>query len=97
VIEIASKNASWTLRSLAVEALGSMARGSASKTKVRVALESIAERDAYAVVRERALRELVRLDPKAATQIAGKLAKSDAEPHLRTFAAQVAAGAGAGP
>jgi cellulose synthase operon protein C len=96
VIEIALKNTNWTLRSLALEALGAMtphggSGAAASKVPAQRTFESIAEHDAYAVVRERALRELVRLDSKAAKQVASRLAKSDAEPHLRTFAAQVAA------
>jgi tetratricopeptide (TPR) repeat protein len=85
VAQIARAHPSWGVRSLAVEVLGQANAGAARDTAVRT-LAEVAERDAFALVREGALRKLLPLDRQAARKVAATLATRDAEPRVRDVA-----------
>lgn len=86
----------WALRVLALEALGALVSGGDKSGDTRkqatTTLTKAATSDAFALVRETALKQLYRIDPEAARVAATGIAKNDAEPRLRVLASTVAGG-----
>ena len=79
----------WSIRVLAAEALGRLgAAGDAAE--VTPALREAATTDAYALVREAALRALSSFDPRSAAELAGRMARDDPEPRVRDVARDLA-------
>jgi cellulose synthase operon protein C len=87
--------ADWPVRVLAADALGRLGKGAdATSTKAVVdALTRVARGDAYALVREAALRALASVDATAAASVARTLVDTDSEPRVRE-AARALSGAG---
>lgn len=85
---------SWALRARAAEALGRVSSHQAppdpEDRTVDSALQQAALEDSYALVREAAIRSLVARSPGTARSVLERVAKSDAEPRLRTLARKLA-------
>jgi cellulose synthase operon protein C len=88
VTQLAASHQAWTVRVLAIDALGALLRTSKANAHV---LTKIAGSDPYPVIRERALRELLRTDAALARQ-AANAALRDADSHVREVAAAIAQG-----
>jgi tetratricopeptide (TPR) repeat protein len=74
---------SWAIRVLAAEALGRL--GAWGGTEASPLLERAAKQDAYALVREAALRAMA-FDPRALERVARGVATEDPEPRVREVA-----------
>ncbi len=77
----------WSARARAAEALGGLAR--ARDATAAAALRKVAEGDRFSLVREAALRALVRVDPAGHRALVARVAKSDVEPRVRATAARL--------
>ncbi|MBN1605460.1 MAG: HEAT repeat domain-containing protein [Polyangiaceae bacterium] len=82
VIQLVGKNADWTLRARAAEALGRIAAETADRQAFG-ALMRAAESDAVALVREQAARSLSGVDRASAEPVLRRLARTDPEPRVR--------------
>jgi tetratricopeptide (TPR) repeat protein len=76
----------WALRAAAAEALGRIAEKSADPATF-AALETSAEHDPYALVREAALPALVHVNPARAREVLAHSHDSDPEPRVKARAA----------
>lgn len=83
---------SWAMRVLACEALGRLGKAGAGGDAT-AELQSAARKDAYALVREAALKALATFDPPSATTLAKTMAETDPEPRVRETAKARARGA----
>lgn len=82
---------SWSIRSAAAEALGRLARSAGAVTpEVQAALEHAALTDAFALVREAAVRAVVAAGGPGVAALLLRVAAEDAEPRLRAIAAELA-------
>ncbi len=80
----------WPVRVRAAEALGRLAAGSRDKKAV-AALTRAAQSDAYALVREAAVRALPLVDAAAARPVLTEVAEKDAEPRVQRAARELLA------
>jgi hypothetical protein len=80
-----SEHREWSLRAVAVEALGRVVRRKEPELAV-LALERAAEKDRTALVREAALRVLARSVPEVAPKSLERARERDPEPHVRSTA-----------
>ncbi|HLK40722.1 MAG TPA: tetratricopeptide repeat protein [Polyangiaceae bacterium] len=78
---------SWAMRVLAAQALGRL--GGAGAHDARNRLLDAVSHDAYALVREAALRALASFDVSAARSAAAKIAAQDPEPRVREVARSI--------
>jgi HEAT repeat protein len=91
VSKLVQTHPNWAMRVLAVEALGRL--GSAgSGGEAGKQLRAAAVNDAYALVREAALKSLASFDGRGAQQLGLQMSKSDPEPRVRETARILAAG-----
>jgi hypothetical protein len=74
---------------LAAQALGRLGTGRADQAAQL--LETAAQHDAYALVREAALTALASFDKGRAAALAARMATADAEPRVRETATKLAA------
>jgi len=81
-------NDAWALRVLAAEALGRLGKLASGEVSTVAAseLEQATLGDAYAMVREAALRALATVDPHAAMSTAQRVVSNDPEPRVRDAA-----------
>jgi tetratricopeptide (TPR) repeat protein len=90
VAKLLRESSSWPLRVRAAEALGRLgaqdSSGRSAAPQVVETLSSAARTDAYALVREAAVRALVPLDAAAAAALLREVAAKDAEPRVRETA-----------
>jgi len=97
---VLSRQADWSLRVLAAEALGRLGHGppgTHASDDAAHDLEQAALHDPYALVREASLRALALFDPAAAVTVARSLAADDPEPRVQDVARGVVnAGASSG-
>jgi HEAT repeat protein len=87
IVDLAKNAPTWPVRVRATETLGRI--GGAARSEVGPALEALASGDAYALVRESALRALAAVDPERAAPVLRKAAASDAEIRVRTMAKEL--------
>lgn len=85
VADLLAHASDWSLRVRAAEALGRLAHGTAD-VEVVGALAGAAEADRFALVREAAVRALVRVDARAAAAVLRRVANRDHEPRVRQTA-----------
>jgi tetratricopeptide (TPR) repeat protein len=88
VAKLGREAPSWPLRVRAAEALGRLGTGSASPVAMET-LRSMAQKDAYALVREAAARAMASLDRAGAAPLLRELAAKDPEPRIRQTATQL--------
>jgi HEAT repeat protein len=97
---VLARQADWSLRVLAAEALGRLGHGppgTHASDDAAHDLEQAALHDPYALVREASLRALALFDPGAAVTVARSLAADDPEPRVQDVARGVVnAGASSG-
>jgi tetratricopeptide (TPR) repeat protein/HEAT repeat protein len=85
VAKLMETHENWAMRVLAAEAMGRLgAAGAGSDVSTR--LKNVATHDAYALVREAALRALASFDIKSAHALARTMAAGDPEPRVRATA-----------
>ncbi|MEJ7728510.1 MAG: HEAT repeat domain-containing protein [Polyangiaceae bacterium] len=99
VAKLLATSTSWPLRVRAAEALGRLGRAAGGGPATKRAVDTLAKAargDAYALVREAAVRALAPLDPTAAAPVLQALAASDPEPRLRAVAKELLAARAAG-
>ena len=89
---VLSRGADWSLRVLAADALGRLGQVTGTEG-ARHELEQAARTDPYALVREAALRALVRVDEPAAANVATSLEATDPEPRVQALARSILHGA----
>ncbi len=97
VARLVQKSPSWPLRVRAAEALGRLGAGGSPSPTVVETLSRAAKGDAYALVREGALRALVPIDRARATPLLKDLAATDPEPRVRDAASELLSGKSAKP
>ena len=89
---VLERHPEWAIRVLAADAiarLGALAGGE-SVREAATDLARAADHDAYALVRDAALRALAKLDPGAAAIVARRVEASDPEPRVRETAESLA-------
>jgi HEAT repeat protein len=84
VIGLLSRSRSWSIRSRAAAALGRLA--AKEPTRIDESLQKAALEDAFALVREAALRGLAKRGGSSLQSVLDRVAKTDAEPRLRELA-----------
>ncbi|MCK6592206.1 MAG: HEAT repeat domain-containing protein, partial [Polyangiaceae bacterium] len=94
VAAVLRESSSWPLRVRAAEALGRLGAqpGRSATPQVVETLSSAARTDAYALVREAAIRALVPLDGAAAAALLREISTKDAEPRVRETASDLLRG-----
>jgi tetratricopeptide (TPR) repeat protein/HEAT repeat protein len=90
VAKLVASHENWAVRVLAAQALGRLGASGSGAQPARALVEA-ATRDAYALVREAALRALASFDPRGAAALAKVLADSDPEPRVRETAKELSA------
>jgi HEAT repeat protein len=88
VRRLLGKQHAWPIRAHAARTLGVL-RTDGQKSRVAEALTQSALSDDYALVRQAALSALYRVDGKAATPVAKRLAENDPEPKVRQLATEL--------
>jgi tetratricopeptide (TPR) repeat protein len=88
VVAMLQKSPSWPLRVRAAEALGRF--GAAARSSGFSGLARAAENDAYALVREAAMRSATRVDRAGAAAVLRAVAEKDPEARLRSLAKELA-------
>jgi hypothetical protein len=83
------RDENWAVRVLAAQAMGRLG-GAGAKDAAGAALRGAATGDAYALVREAALRALASFDASAARPLAHTMATTDPEPRVRDAALRIA-------
>jgi tetratricopeptide (TPR) repeat protein/HEAT repeat protein len=91
VAKVMRTHESWATRVLAAQALGRLGAVGAGAEATRQ-LKEAATSESYALVREAALLALATYDKAEAAQLAGQMAKSDAEPRVRETASKIRQG-----
>jgi len=89
VLALLQSAQSWSLRNHAAQALGRIKTVKA-KAEIVKALSSAITTDTFAIVRESAMRALLKRDPAAAKPILARVAERDDEPRLRRIATELA-------
>jgi HEAT repeat protein len=90
VARVCRESPSWPLRVRAAEALGRLGKGAPAPLVVET-LAASARGDAYALVREAAVRALAPLDASKARPLLEDLARTDPEPRVRATAKELLA------
>jgi HEAT repeat protein len=88
---LVKESPSWPLRVRAAEALGRLGGGGSSSGLITSTLTASARTDAFALVREAAVRALASVDLAAAKPLLEEMAAKDAEPRVREAASELLA------
>jgi HEAT repeat protein len=94
VVALLGQAPSWAMRARAAEALGQLGGASLSRSETEVvdrALGRAATEDAYALVREAALRTIATRPHESAKPVLEQVARADPEPRLRSLARELLA------